>query len=169
MPLPKDLTNEQALLAKLERGPAIAFKDGVSQSIPLVAAGVYTIWRADQFLYVGMAGRGLSTADIASGNAGQVRRRGLADRLASHATGRRSGDQFCVYIADRLILATLMPDQVAQIADGALSLDHLTRAFIHSHLSYRFVEMPSGSAALELEKAVQSGCLQAGRPWLNPR
>jgi hypothetical protein len=84
----------------LAAGPVSRFSEWPNPSIPLVAAGVYTIWDGPQFIYAGVAGRSLTGETI-------LRRRqddketGLRQRLASHASGRRSGDQFCVYVADR--------------------------------------------------------------------
>jgi hypothetical protein len=40
------------------------------------------------------------------------------NRLASHASGRRSGDQFCVYVADRLVMPELTSDGLEAIAAG---------------------------------------------------
>jgi hypothetical protein len=43
---------------------------------------------------------------------------------------RRSGDQFCVYVFDLLILPTLSCEQIESAAHGQLSLDGLTRELI---------------------------------------
>lgn len=58
------------------------------------AAGAYTIWDQDAFVYVGMSGRGLSSEALGRHRANGTLK-GLATRLASHANGRRSGNQFC--------------------------------------------------------------------------
>jgi hypothetical protein len=39
------------------------------------------------------------------GAGGRVVAKGLWTRLNAHASGRRSGDQFCVYIGDRQVVA----------------------------------------------------------------
>jgi hypothetical protein len=49
------------------------------------------------------------------------KRKGLLDRLNRHASGRRSGDQFCVYVFDRLLLPTLTASEIQRIADSELS------------------------------------------------
>jgi hypothetical protein len=54
------------------------------------------------------------------------------------------------------------------LADGALSLDALTRKLIHDRYEYRFVTTTSGGEALALERDVQRGALAAGKPFLNP-
>ena len=157
------------LLRSLEHATEHRFRDWPNILVPTVAAGVYTVWESDRFLYVGMAGRNLTSATVEGFRAsGDKRRRGRADRLRSHASGRRSGDQFCVYICDRLVLPVLTSDQVEKIATADLSLDRLTKDYIRSHLSYRFIEVPSGKDAFAIEREVQAGALSAGRPWLNP-
>ncbi len=81
-------------------GAAPLFIPGLAQPyVPLHGAGVYTIWHEDgRFIYVGMSGRGI-TKDTATRNTPF----GIYIRLRSHASGRRSGDQFCVYVAGRLV------------------------------------------------------------------
>lgn len=43
-------------LSSLETGNAFYFPNWPTTAIPLVAAGVYTLWNGDQFIDVGMAG-----------------------------------------------------------------------------------------------------------------
>ena len=85
---------------------------------------------------------------------------GLRDRLRSHAAGRRSGDQFCVQVADRLVLPDLTLEQIADIADGRVAFDPLVRDYIHRHLAYRyfaFVDLSSDTKrqATELERLIR--------------
>lgn len=87
--------------------------------------------------------------------------------MAAHASGRRSGDQFCVYVCDRLVLQTLSQNDIGRVSAGELSLDALTREFIHSHLSFRFVVTLDGGEALKVEHQVRAGDLGT-RPLLNP-
>ena len=93
---------------------------------------------------------------------------GLWTRLNSHASGRRSGDQFNVYVCDRFVVPALSPGQLRLIADGRLFLDQMTRNFIREHLGYRYAVHPDGTAALAAERAVRAGSLAAGKPFLNP-
>jgi hypothetical protein len=151
-------------LHTLEVGPLFRFADWPNPDVPRVAAGVYTVWLPDgRLLYVGMSGRGLRL-DPDDG-----RRRGLWTRLNSHASGRRSGDQFCVYVCDRFVVPVLTPAQREELAAGELSLDALTRDYIHDQLSYRFVVSTDSETAFTLERAVQRGALRAGPPLLNSR
>jgi hypothetical protein len=156
-------------LQHLQTGTRFRFADWPNPSVPRVSAGVYAIWYSAALIYVGMAGRGQSEEALVAHSATvRAKARGLADRLRNHASGRRSGDQFCVSICDRLVLPTLTAGQISQVAAGTLSLDGATRAFIHQHLSYSYIVVPDGKTAQELENAVKGGALISGRPLLNP-
>lgn len=147
-------------LDDLEHGPLFAFAGWPVADVPRHAAGVYTVWDdRGRFVYVGMAGRGADAETIRRWKADGDRARGLRDRLNSHASGRRSGDQFCVYVADRLVLPQLTAAQIEQIAIGNLSLDTLIRDHIREHLSFRFLETATGAEAREIERRVQQGGL----------
>ena len=80
-------------LSRLTNGEIHRFADWPIGPIPKTP-GIYTIWLGDDLLYVGIAGRGGSGRNSM----------GLWGRLNSHASGRRSGDQFCIYVCDRLVL-----------------------------------------------------------------
>ena len=70
------------------------FADWPNRAIPEVCAGVYTVYeRSGKFIYVGMAGAQLTEEAIENKQAAG-KRSGLFDRLNSHASGYRSGDQF---------------------------------------------------------------------------
>jgi hypothetical protein len=114
-----------------------------------------------------MSGRGLAAEDIDAPDE-LVKAKGLWTRLDSHASGRRSGDQFCVYICYRFVVPSLSDEQQAQIGDGVLSLDVLTRQYIREHFEYRYVTLPNGKDAFALEREVQRGGLTVGKPFLNP-
>jgi hypothetical protein len=149
---------------ELSCGPAYSFADWPNPSVPAFGAGVYTIWhKAGRFIYVGMSGRGI-TAETIRRNTPQ----GLYTRLQSHASGRRSGDQFCVYVADRLVLPNLTQKEIADIASGRHQMDAFVRQYIHQNLSYRFVMLPDGAVAYAVETAIKSGKWEHGRPLLNP-
>ena len=142
--------------------PLHLFANWPTGNVPRSGAVVYTIWnRGGSFIYVGMSGRGFTGGSEGNGKAGPW------GRLNSHASGRRSGDQFCVYIADRLVLPTLH-NRIAEIADGSLSLERATRDYIRAHLGFRWTMMESGMAALGLERRLQRGEAACGKPLLNP-
>jgi hypothetical protein len=153
---------------ELETGPLHRFQEWPNQQVPKRAAGVYTVWEGDRLLYVGMSGRALTTEDLEVSDGGWIRPKGLWTRLNTHASGRRSGDQFCVYVGDRFVVPGLTPSQQQQLAAGTLSLDSLIRAFVHERLSYRFVITADGTEALSREREVRRGSLSVGKPYLNP-
>src|SRR5215813_8558672 len=110
-------------VTELGRGALHAFANWPNPSVLTFGAGAYTIWHNDgRFMYVGMSGRGI-TAETIRRNTPQ----GLYTRLQSHASGRRSGDQFCVYVADRLVLPTLSHAEIGAIASGRHSMDAFVR------------------------------------------
>jgi len=169
-PEPEVTAGHRDDLVALEYGPLYSFADWPNLVVPVVAAGAYTIWRGEQLIYVGMAGRTLTEAMIAARREAEPTAKiGLASRLGSHASGRRSGDQFCVYVGDRFVLPTLAPDDLAAIGRGERSFDSLIRSFIRVNLSYRFIETPGGEVAYLVERRVQQGELDCGKPLLNPR
>ena len=148
----------------LSSGPAHLFADWPDIAVPTFGAGVYTIWHKDgRFIYVGMSGRGKTTETIRRDTP-----QGIYTRLQSHASGRRSGDQFCVYVADRLVLSALSQDDIAAIASGRHQMDAFVRRYIHENLLYRFVMLLDGAAAYAIEAAIKGGEWEHGRPFLNP-
>jgi len=137
------------------------FADWPNSEVPAVAAGVYAVWDGEKLLYCGMSGRGFEKAS------GRVKL-GLVTRLASHASGRLSGDQFCVYVANRLVIPSLKPEQLAKFANGDLNLDALTKAYINERLDYQFAPVQSSAAAYALEKRCRQGVTFGAKPLLNP-
>src|SRR6476620_4271094 len=121
------LAVDDALIEQLERGPLHRFAEyaTVSAVIPARGAGVYTIWDdAGGLVYAGVAGRNPTG-------------KGLASRLRSHASGRRSGDQSCVYVADHYVMPELSREQIEAIRDSRLSMDALVREKIHGAFAFR--------------------------------
>jgi hypothetical protein len=149
---------DDELIDQLQHGPLHRFADyaTLTKDIPGSGAGVYTIWDDDGGLvYAGIAGRNPAG-------------KGLASRLRSHASGRRSGDQFCVYVADHYVLPELTREQIGAIRDSRLSMDALVRKKIHTAFGFRFVAVDDYATAMQVENAIKGGRLRAGRPRLNP-
>ncbi|WP_018260705.1 hypothetical protein [Methylobacterium sp. WSM2598] len=146
-------------VSELADGTLHWFADWPVRHVPTSGSIVYTIWdRAGAFIYVGMAGRSTSTSAKSKGPFG---------RLESHANGRRSGDQFNVYICDRFVLPRVH-NRITEIAEGRLSLDLLTREFIRAELGFRFIAVTDPAEAFLIERCLQRGEWEAGRPILNP-
>jgi hypothetical protein len=135
--------DRRELLRGPETGPCHRFSDWPNPSVPKVAAGVYTVWERGRLVYVGMSSRRLAAEDIAAPDE-PAKAKGLWTRLGSHASGRRSGDQFCVYVCDRFVVPHLSPQQQVQIGDGVLYLDALTRKHIRENFEYRYVTVDNG-------------------------
>ena len=150
----------------LASGPRYPFHDWPVSAVPAVAAGVYAIWDDDQLIYVGMSGRGKSKEQLdeirSAGN-----RAGLVERLAAHASGYRSGDQFCVYVADLLVLPGLSTEQIAAIGARKLSFDSLVKEYVRERFTFRFIETNDGAEALRIEAELKAGALGQA-PLLNP-
>jgi hypothetical protein len=144
---------------KLVSGPVTWFVSWPDREVPRTGSAVYTIWdREGRFIYAGMSGRSAVQSARANGPYG---------RLNSHASGRRSGDQFCIYVCDRLVLPKLH-NRIAEVASGTLSLDAETRAFIRAELGFRVAPAASPQEAFAWEKALCTGSSEAGAPSLNP-
>ena len=154
------------LVRALTQGPAHAFSDWPVDAVPDVAAGVYTIWDQDRLVYVGMSGRGKSKEELDELRS-QGKRSGLRERLNQHASGARSGDQFCVYVADLLLLPGLSAEQCAAIGSRELSFDSLVKDYVHERLTFRFMETDDGAEALRIEAQLKAGALGQA-PLLNP-
>ena len=151
----------------LKSGDLHPFATWPHSAVPTAAAGVYSIWNNNgTLIYVGMSGRGMSNDHLVESQS-VGRKRGLYTRLNSHASGARSGDQFCVYVADRLVLSTLTQEQIKAISERRIAFDHLVRDYIHQNLSYRFVLTHDGDEATDLEREARSGAL-GSLPFLNP-
>jgi hypothetical protein len=159
--------NRNVALAELRDGPLYGFADWPNPAVPNGRIGVYTLWHGDQLIYVGMAGRAIGpSSDMSEPVSSKLT--GLRSRLASHASGRRSGDQFCVYVFDRLVLPMLSRQQIQQAARSQLSLDDLTRQLIRQSFSYRFTVLSDAAMARTVERDIQRDGLAGHPPLLNP-
>lgn len=138
------------------------FSDWPNPEVPQLAAGCYAIWHGDALIYCGMSGRQFES--IRSG----LKRYGLVTRLASHASGRLSGDQFCVYVANRLVIPNLQADEIIKFACGTHTLDRFTKNYIHRHFEYQYAIVDSSQMAYELEAKARSGMIFGVKPLLNP-
>ena len=139
------------------------FSDWKTANVPSVSAGVYAIWDKDELIYCGMSGRQIELA-MEQGKT----KYGLVTRLNSHASGRLSGDQFCVYVANRLVIPNLKAEDLKKFATGEYKLDTMTKKYIHDHFDYQYVIVQSSSEAYEIENKARKGKLFGVKPFLNP-
>ena len=139
------------------------FPDWPNPEVPAVAAGVYAIWKDEELIYCGMSGR-----EIDSKGKAAPKKYGLVTRLNSHASGRLSGDQFCVYMANRFVIPSLKAEELPLFESGTHTLDARTKTFIHDHLTYAYALVETAAAAYELERAARRGDVFGAKPYLNP-
>jgi len=139
------------------------FYDWPNDEIPQVAAGIYIIWDDETLIYAGMSGRQIEQAIQ-----NKKPKYGLITRLASHASGRLSGDQFCVYVANRIVIPSLSKEQLGKFESGELTLDYLTKKVIRGRLEYQFAIVDSSAEAYEGEKLVRQGTTFGKQPVFNP-
>lgn len=127
-----------------------AFSAWPNPSIPAVAAGVYAIWKDSELIYCGMSGR-----EIDSKGKTSSKKYGLITRLNSHASGRLSGDQFCVYVANRFVIPSIVADELPLFETGKLTLDTRTKTFIHQHFEYAYALVATSADAYGLERSAR--------------
>ena len=128
----------------------ISFAENPRDYVPTNGSIIYSVWDADKrFIYVGTSG--LQKASD---------KRSPLSRIIGHASGRRSGDQFCVYIHDFYIVPRLIEEQSYIPKKGLL--DKLTKDYIQTKLAYRFVHFTSDDSDVivrSLENQIKSGVL----------
>ena len=135
----------------------ISFSDDPRIHIPNKGSIIYSVWDKDEkFIYIGISGLQKS-----------LEKRSPLSRIVEHASGRRSGDQFCVYIHDFFIIPKLIEEGKYIPKKGLL--DKLTKDYIHANLSYRFVPFfseDSDTVVRSLENQIKIGVLGLS-PLLN--
>lgn len=128
------------------------------KDIPEFGSIIYTVFLdKTEFIYVSIGGL--------SGSA--VEKRNPRSRIKQHTQGTRSGDQFCIYIQDFYVLPNIL-NQSYEPKKGYL--DQLTKEFIQTRLSYRFLVIQtedSDKVVRRLEKEIQTGKFNGVKPTLN--
>ena len=124
----------EKLWDELNRQSVHRFTDWPNRDVPKGQPGVYLIYQEGRWIYIGMSFKNLQS------------------RLSQHASGRRSGDQFCVYVGDRLVMSKLSIDQMKGVFSGEYSLDDAIKGFVRSQLSYRYLLVADDPTARALEK-----------------
>ena len=128
------------------------------KDIPEYGSIIYTVFLdKTEFIYVGIGGLSGST----------VEKRNPRSRIKQHTQGTRSGDQFCIYIQDFYVLPSILNESYKPKKGY---LDQLTKEFIQSRLSYRFLVIQtedSDKVVRRLEREIQSGSINGLIPKLN--
>ena len=157
-------STSEVALRHIVDGTLYRFRDWPNPVAPRVAAGIYSVAGA-RLGSVGMSGRGLSASALERLRAKDDGAHGLAARLASHASGRRSGDQFCLGVTDRLVLPSHVPPELEEIVAGLRSMDSDAREFVRRELPHRFAVVEDGTAALSMERRKRARAWAAGYPF----
>jgi len=128
--------------------PPISFSEDPRTHIPKTGSIIYSVWDHDErFIYIGI-----------SGLQKPLEKRDPLSRMVAHASGNRSGDQFCVYIHDFFVIPELIRTGIYTPSRG--ELDKLTKYYIHNNLYYRFVSFQSDdsdSVVRRLENKIKRG------------
>jgi hypothetical protein len=59
-------------------------------------------------------------------------------------------------VAYRLFIPKLLPEQFVEFAGGTLTLDLLTRQYIHENFEYQFLIVKASAEAFQLERLFQA-------------
>jgi hypothetical protein len=92
---------------------------------------------------------------------------GHGGRIIQHSQGRRSGDQFCIYIQDFFVIPQLIGKDYTPKKGY---LDQLTKEFIQSRLTYRYLVVQTEDSDVEvrrMERELQRDMHGHGNPRLN--
>ena len=146
-------------LSKLfdEQYPTIKFSEDPKDHLPPKGSIIYTVFnKGGEFIYVGIAGIQKLPE-----------KRSSISRMMSHRSGRRSGDQFCVYVHDVFVIPELVKKGTYAPSRGLL--DRLTKEYIQQNLSYRFCSFQTDDSigiVRTLETQIKNGCC-GRKPYLN--
>ena len=126
--------------------------------IPSWGSIIYTVFLdKTEYIYVGIGGL--------SGKS--VTQRNPRSRIIQHSQGRRSGDQFCIYIQDFFVIPQLIGKDYTPKKGY---LDQLTKEFIQSRLTYRYLVIQTEDSDVEvrrMERELQRDMHGHGSPRLN--
>jgi len=138
--------------------PLRRFSTANINEIPAYGSIIYTVFLDEsEFIYVGIGGLAGTT----------VKERNPRSRIRQHSQGARSGDQFCIYIQDFYVIPDLIDKPYTPVKGY---LDRLTREFIQTRLTYRYVVIQtddSDKVARLIERELQSDKHGFGTPKLN--
>ena len=145
-------------LSDLFISSAISFRDDCRKHIPTTGSVIYTVWNQENdFIYVGI-----------SGLQNSLEKRNPQSRIQSHTRGRRSGDQFCVYVHDFYVIPEIVKKSAYEFSRR--DLDRRTKAYIQRNLSYRFKSFQNEDSVKivrNLEKEIKKGIFTYNPPILN--
>ena len=138
--------------------PLRQFNTGNITDVPSWGSIIYTVFLdSTEYIYVGIGGLAGKTAQD----------RNPRSRIIQHSQGRRSGDQFCIYIQDFFVIPQLIGKDYTPKKGY---LDQLTKEFIQSRLTYRYLVIQTEDSDVEvrrMERELQRDLHGHGNPRLN--
>ena len=138
--------------------PLRQFNTGNITDVPSWGSIIYTVFLdSTEYIYVGIGGLAGKTAQD----------RNPRSRIIQHSQGRRSGDQFCIYIQDFFVIPQLIGKDYTPKKGY---LDQLTKEFIQSRLNYRYLVVQTEDSDVEvrrMERELQRDLHGHGNPRLN--
>ncbi len=151
------MTVDKSLLFSPDQ-PLRQFTNSNVNDIPSWGSIIYTVFLdSTEYIYVGIGGLAGKTAQ----------NRNPRSRIMQHSQGRRSGDQFCIYIQDFYVIPELIG---LKYTPKKGFLDLLTKQFIQSRLTYRYLVVQtedSDQVVRQLERELQRDQYGHGVPLLN--
>lgn len=139
----------------------VSFQENPKHYIPTFGSSIYTVWdRQGNWIYVGIGGQGQSPNT-------PLHKRNPQSRMIQHRSGRRSGDQFCIYVHDYYVVPNL---DLKKYKFEKGYLDQKTKEFIQQELSYRFMviqTLEGRQQVMSIETELKKGLPEFGKPLLN--
>jgi hypothetical protein len=122
--------------------------------------GVYAMYRGDELLYIGYAGR----EDHKPGNKSY----GIFDRMDSYYWSGSLGSDFLGYLAMRLLKEGVLSVQLDGTEASIFKrLSDATKQYARDHIRFRYVQEDDKRTVRHMEKTARAG-LTGPRPAFNP-
>lgn len=159
----EDAAVTDRVLAHLENGPRHPLGHIHNHEAVKYRPGVYTLWRGEEFLYVGMSYRASDPTPEVDG------KWGLWGRIRTHHSSRPG--HLTRAILSRFVIPSLTPDDVDAMRQGDDDLlDQRLLEFVDNEIDYRAWISDNGDDARQVENLIRrDGLPRAGQPLLNPK
>ena len=121
--------------------------------------GVYAIWKDEELIYVGEAGKAWKPDK-------PPKTSHVKYRLSDHFRGTKN-DVFVIYIFERFLGRNLSDKDWDKIEAGERGINFYAKQYIQSKLKFTFVSTTEHSEAMEYENVLRRGGL-GQKPTINP-
>lgn len=71
----------------------------------------------------------------------------IAETAQSVCVWETKWRQFCVYVANGIVISSLDPDMLEQFRDGTMNLDRLTKQYVRDRLDYQYAAEENSAEA----------------------